>query len=171
MSKGSKNWKAFDDYYGMKKVDPVVEALESKLGALVKERDEKIAAALHELETVQRLAGHLELKSSRAELKSERLKLKIARQKAEIESLREKNKKNAEIIEKACSVLGPALSEKQAASQPDNDSELCVICLESKKVLAIVPCGHVVSCDGCKEKLTQCPVCRGGKNAVFKVFY
>lgn len=35
----------------------------------------------------------------------------------------------------------------------------CPICMETRPVVALMPCGHAV-CGACQQSLTQCPLCR-----------
>lgn len=36
----------------------------------------------------------------------------------------------------------------------------CKICLDSEVCVVYAPCGHLVCCKKCSEKITKCPVCR-----------
>jgi len=42
----------------------------------------------------------------------------------------------------------------------EEESSLCVICMENEKKLLLIPCGHYCLCEKCKEKILQCPICR-----------
>jgi len=57
---------------------------------------------------------------------------------------------------------------------PSSDNDECQICMENKKNVAIVPCGHMTCCVDCsintfKDKL-ECPMCRGEVSDVLTVF-
>jgi len=41
-----------------------------------------------------------------------------------------------------------------------SDGDLCVVCMESKACVAMVPCGHLCCCVGCAEGMQSCPLCR-----------
>jgi hypothetical protein len=47
-----------------------------------------------------------------------------------------------------------------APAQPTPDPQLCIICLENAKSAFFQPCGHLVCCVACGNKLSDCPVCR-----------
>ena len=49
-------------------------------------------------------------------------------------------------------------------------SNLCVICLDEKATHAIVPCGHQCLCPDCAGFVDKCPMCRGAKENVIKIF-
>jgi hypothetical protein len=42
----------------------------------------------------------------------------------------------------------------------DSGDTLCLICLETPRDTATVPCGHIVACADCSEDLKQCAICR-----------
>ena len=48
----------------------------------------------------------------------------------------------------------------------------CVVCLERKPVMALVPCGHRVLCESCHVDLQtrQCPICMTPVESVLKIF-
>lgn len=51
----------------------------------------------------------------------------------------------------------------------------CVLCLEKKSVMAIVPCGHLCLCMGCsihgrRYLRNKCPICCQGVRSVIKVY-
>lgn len=46
----------------------------------------------------------------------------------------------------------------------------CVVCLDALAEWAIVPCGHKVCCEVCGKAVQACPMCRGRKDMVMKVF-
>lgn len=50
------------------------------------------------------------------------------------------------------------------------DRESCVVCLDRVSTHAIIPCGHRCVCDGCKDLVTSCPMCRGNKDSTLRVF-
>jgi len=52
----------------------------------------------------------------------------------------------------------------------DDDSKLCVICIENPKDVVIIPCGHLCACTKCIEGVKLCPVCRGEISSTNKVF-
>eukprot|EP00917_Polyrhabdina_sp_WS-2016_P004077 GHVP01009314.1.p1 GENE.GHVP01009314.1~~GHVP01009314.1.p1 ORF type:complete len:379 (+),score=40.63 GHVP01009314.1:37-1173(+) len=52
---------------------------------------------------------------------------------------------------------------------------LCLICSVSKKKTCFVPCGHVVACEACAERISKnvlaCPICRSNVVCVQKLFF
>ena len=40
-----------------------------------------------------------------------------------------------------------------------HDNNECIICMMSEKEYAFVPCGHYITCETCKETVTNCPIC------------
>ena len=46
----------------------------------------------------------------------------------------------------------------------------CVVCLEGKPVMALVPCGHRVLCESCHVGLQTCPICMTPVESVLKIF-
>lgn len=49
----------------------------------------------------------------------------------------------------------------------------CSVCRENKKCFMVVPCGHVVACGACADKveLGRCPVCRRRGREWKRIFY
>lgn len=49
---------------------------------------------------------------------------------------------------------------------------VCKICLEKEVEVLFLPCNHLVSCQGCKERLAQkkCPFCRDTYQATIRVY-
>ena len=50
------------------------------------------------------------------------------------------------------------------------DGSACVVCLAKSATHAVVPCGHRCLCVGCAELIRDCPMCRGSKQSVMRVF-
>jgi hypothetical protein len=51
------------------------------------------------------------------------------------------------------------------------EDEACSVCLESIiERYAITPCGHTQICHSCLEQLTNCPICRGDKTSILKIY-
>ena len=52
------------------------------------------------------------------------------------------------------------------------EDDVCVVCIEKKKNMVFIPCGHLCCCAVCGNKVgSQCPVCRQPilhRNAVYK---
>ncbi len=53
-----------------------------------------------------------------------------------------------------------------------NDESLCIICKQNKKIYAVVPCGHLIFCESCREKYKsdECPICRSSIEKTLKIF-
>lgn len=71
--------------------------------------------------------------------------------------------------------------------QPNNDDEAagdteqCAVCLEHKRCVLMVPCGHIPLCQQCTVELlgrpaaaashqNQCPVCRAAVTSVVRAY-
>jgi E3 ubiquitin-protein ligase MUL1 len=55
------------------------------------------------------------------------------------------------------------------------DGQLCVICLRERRNAAFVPCGHLVCCCNCGERVqlkdkALCPVCRQDIKYMLRVY-
>jgi hypothetical protein len=65
-----------------------------------------------------------------------------------------------------------------AVDEPIEESQCCVICMESKRTHAFVPCGHMCVCQSCahlpslrdSQNGKRCPVCRRQSFIVMKVY-
>ncbi|CAF1563485.1 unnamed protein product [Didymodactylos carnosus] len=58
--------------------------------------------------------------------------------------------------------------ENAKASSPVGNP--CVLCLESEKRLACIPCGHLSTCVPCGHSLRTCPICRREIEAFVRVY-
>ena len=54
----------------------------------------------------------------------------------------------------------------------DDESKLCVICMEGKKDVLVMPCRHLCLCKACSSNtaLTECPICRTAIVSTIAVF-
>lgn len=65
------------------------------------------------------------------------------------------------------------LSKAMNRNEPSTPSvDCCQICFASSNILALVPCGHVLYCQGCISRLPakKCPSCRVPFTATLKIF-
>jgi len=52
----------------------------------------------------------------------------------------------------------------------------CVVCLEMRRCVVLVPCGHLVLCSGCTRHIVEagtdpsCPVCRESMTGLVGVY-
>jgi len=48
----------------------------------------------------------------------------------------------------------------------------CVICMETNKTHAFIPCGHYIACEKCANlmKLQGCPICSQNIQSIFKIY-
>jgi hypothetical protein len=46
----------------------------------------------------------------------------------------------------------------------------CIVCMERPSDVAVVPCGHFCLCEECAAKCNNCPICRGPKGSLLKIF-
>jgi hypothetical protein len=57
------------------------------------------------------------------------------------------------------------------ASESVPENSLCVICMAAERSYSIIPCGHRILCETCKDlRMPQCPTCRGPCESVLKIF-
>ncbi|KAL6056359.1 Transcription initiation factor TFIID subunit 15b [Balamuthia mandrillaris] len=50
-------------------------------------------------------------------------------------------------------------NEEGQNSNEEGEGE-CVVCMDNKADTAVTSCGHLGMCNGCAQRLNQCPVCR-----------
>ena len=78
--------------------------------------------------------------------------------------------------EEAMGGVGGARDNVAGGSSAGSDATTheCVVCMDSKKSHALVPCGHMCVCKKCAETILAtrqlCPVCRALVLQVFKVY-
>ena len=57
-------------------------------------------------------------------------------------------------------------------AEQDDTSDKCVLCLDQDLALALNPCGHVVACQDCEERLpSNCPICRNAISNVLRIYF
>jgi len=54
--------------------------------------------------------------------------------------------------------------------EKEKESQICIICEDSKINCVIVPCGHQTICTNCATKITECPNCRGNISQIVKTY-
>ena len=65
---------------------------------------------------------------------------------------------------------------EEAAAAAEEDSALCVVCMDMPGTHAFIPCGHRCVCAACSETMlaqsdvVKCPVCRADFTQVVKIF-
>lgn len=60
--------------------------------------------------------------------------------------------------------------EAETDSEFEND-RLCVCCLETIAIMALLPCQHVCICGNCSVRLSHCPICRAFIDHRFRIQY
>ncbi|KAI8750564.1 baculoviral IAP repeat-containing protein 7 [Biomphalaria glabrata] len=50
------------------------------------------------------------------------------------------------------------------------EQRLCKICMDNETCATFVPCGHLVSCMECYNKVQCCPVCKASIDSVIKTY-
>ena len=86
----------------------------------------------------------------------------------------------AGVVARACSADGDARqwgdslveeTHAQVGSSEPTDELLCVICLDARRTMLLLPCRHLCLCAGCAKKCRSCPLCRMGVEKVVEVFF
>ncbi len=52
------------------------------------------------------------------------------------------------------------MQQSSGAQEAVDEDTLCVVCMETERNTVMVPCGHLVLCEGCSKGITVCPMCR-----------
>jgi hypothetical protein len=63
-----------------------------------------------------------------------------------------------------CGSASPPLEDES-----DDEEDLCIVCMEQRMCMAIVPCGHLSMCEACCKGVHSCPVCRGPVDKVLRI--
>mmetsp|Transcript_24195 Transcript_24195/g.51298 ORF Transcript_24195/g.51298 Transcript_24195/m.51298 type:complete len:449 (-) Transcript_24195:284-1630(-) len=69
-------------------------------------------------------------------------------------------------------------SDAQSRICPGGDNEavattnqhLCVVCQDEPATIAVVPCGHYCLCNSCLGPCHVCPICRGRKDSILRIY-
>jgi hypothetical protein len=74
--------------------------------------------------------------------------------------------------------ISTLMEEKdQLAMKLDDEDQCkeCVVCKESRKEYAFLPCRHMCVCEGCAASIQgkdrKCPLCRGVSTSTMKIFH
>lgn len=68
---------------------------------------------------------------------------------------------NTMVINNICSIFLFLLSEEPT---------LCLLCLQTERQVACLPCGHLTSCVACGHSLKTCPICRAAVKAFVRIY-
>jgi len=90
--------------------------------------------------------------------------LNAAQEKIRLSREHEEKQKEKEIEEHEKKAVAEAM-------QRELEERMCVVCMESAKVICFSPCGHLCSCEGCSEELTSCPLCQQKIDHKQRVYY
>jgi len=50
--------------------------------------------------------------------------------------------------------------QTEVESEEIDETEECCICMDQRRSIVFLPCGHVCVCNSCSKDLIQCPLCR-----------
>jgi hypothetical protein len=61
----------------------------------------------------------------------------------------------------------------------DEDKNLCSVCMDRERDIALIPCGHTILCEPCSSRLKnyfwilkpQCPICRQTIKSRLKLYF
>eukprot|EP01012_Entosiphon_sulcatum_P067297 TRINITY_DN9691_c0_g1_i1.p1 TRINITY_DN9691_c0_g1~~TRINITY_DN9691_c0_g1_i1.p1 ORF type:complete len:365 (+),score=36.21 TRINITY_DN9691_c0_g1_i1:257-1351(+) len=68
-----------------------------------------------------------------------------------------------------CAHSAPCAAQGQPSSSPvfevptlvgDETDTACCVCLAARRSLLAYPCGHICLCEGCAQRVGECPLCR-----------
>jgi hypothetical protein len=62
-------------------------------------------------------------------------------------------------------------SDRIVPTEPTPSLGNCAVCLTRAKAYACVPCYHLCVCSVCKERVTECPLCRASAREVVRIFW
>jgi hypothetical protein len=68
----------------------------------------------------------------------------------------------------ATAALVAANAAAEAATHAETGCD-CVICMSCPRTTVFAPCGHMVACTKCAERLETCPICRTGIGSKLRV--
>ncbi|THD20273.1 hypothetical protein D915_009010 [Fasciola hepatica] len=69
---------------------------------------------------------------------------------------------------RACGHNGP--SPDTSHNREAMKSATCCVCMNDNPNSVFIPCGHVVVCYVCGQKLDQCPICRNSISSVMRIY-
>jgi len=71
-------------------------------------------------------------------------------------------------LEEAATSTRP--SKTSTADGAEEDDGMCAVCWEKPSDAAVIPCGHMCGCYGCLQDVRECPMCRGPKTSVIRIY-
>jgi len=93
---------------------------------------------------------NLQLQQQRDEFKKNRFRLSVRDVRLNISNIPEVEQQ----------LLESLLVLKRVSSEKLTEDNLCVVCKDEKKTIALMPCGHMCICEVCSNKIYKCPLCR-----------
>ncbi len=58
--------------------------------------------------------------------------------------------------------LAKQLEMYEKEIKEERDKSTCIVCVDKKRAITFVPCGHFIVCADCAERTLECPLCRKG---------
>ena len=114
-------------------------------------------------------AGRLEATNKSASMPDDQPPTELPR--ASLGSISDETKSTHEgpMASRSRSLSGDRMA--QLIEGASEDSSLCVICLDQKRTMCLVPCGHLILCEACcTPSIYHCPVCRRYVESSMKVY-
>ena len=119
--------------------------------------EEEVAETRHELvETRQEVAERTqEVAETRHQMERTSQEYQQALQQA-----REENKMLRRLLQREIQRVGKLEQNSDQELQRQARRAKCKVCLDEEVQISFLPCGHLVTCEGCANHLHQCPTCR-----------
>jgi hypothetical protein len=72
-----------------------------------------------------------------------------------------KNYYNNYCFRKSTKITITVRKRRKNSTEAEDDTRLCIICLQAESTIIIYPCGHFYSCVSCALFVNKCGICRG----------
>lgn len=165
--------KAFEMGESLIRDEETDKAGSSKRKGKAKKRDKKKAQAE---EKAEEKAAAPTVTASEQVCQEDALKEKVASLQAELDAARGLSLSGLDdaglsaLEHKVSDAMSRIGAERQKREEARREEKLCVICMSNERDIAFVPCGHVVACRVCADKLNACPTCRAPAASKLSLF-
>ena len=163
-----------------------VEMLESKIKRMQKEEEERLEEIKGQREQLEANAAELKTNAyilNQAQREQDGVRRVQEAMGNQIRTLLCKIEESEKMVQDMCNVVTTmghrtveAVNVARGGQKPTSEKSGCVICMQETAVWAMIPCGHMIACEGCAQDMSRwigfdkCFICSDTDQTFMRIF-